>query len=80
MGSAIIARFGRACLSTEPGHEDFLRNAGAVKKTRTSTGCPAATSRQCVYQFRHDRKNRLEDEGGDVTEGNRVVKGAENRP
>jgi hypothetical protein len=49
---------------------------GAVKKTRTSTGRPAATSRQCVYQFRHDRKNRLEDEGGDVTEAKPLVKGA----
>jgi hypothetical protein len=28
---------------------------GAVKKTRTSTGCPTATSTLRVYQFRHDR-------------------------
>ena len=29
---------------------------GAVEKTRTSTGCPTATSTLRVYQFRHDRK------------------------
>ena len=29
--------------------------AGAVEKTRTSTGCPTATSTLRVYQFRHDR-------------------------
>jgi hypothetical protein len=28
---------------------------GAVEKTRTSTGCPTATSTLRVYQFRHDR-------------------------
>jgi hypothetical protein len=28
---------------------------GAVERTRTFTPCGAATSRQCVYQFRHDR-------------------------
>ena len=36
---------------------------GAVEKTRTSTGCPTATSTLRVYQFRHDRtsqKGRLE--------------------
>ena len=27
----------------------------AVEKTRTSTGCPTATSTLRVYQFRHDR-------------------------
>ena len=32
--------------------EDFT---GAVEKTRTSTGCPTATSTLRVYQFRHDR-------------------------
>jgi hypothetical protein len=31
---------------------------GAVERTRTSTVLPAATSRQCVYQFRHDRMGR----------------------
>jgi hypothetical protein len=29
---------------------------GAVERTRTSTGCPTATSTLRVYQFRHDRK------------------------
>src|SRR5690606_22123444 len=29
--------------------------SGAVKKTRTSTGCPTATSTLRVYQFRHHR-------------------------
>jgi hypothetical protein len=29
---------------------------GAVEKTRTSTGCPTATSTLRVYQFRHDRE------------------------
>tara|TARA_Y100000052_G_scaffold27605_1_gene37577 strand:- start:8450 stop:8863 length:414 start_codon:yes stop_codon:yes gene_type:complete len=37
----------------------FLRSKigmfGAVEKTRTSTGCPTATSTLRVYQFRHDR-------------------------
>jgi inner membrane protein involved in colicin E2 resistance len=35
-----------------------MRNSGfgAVEKTRTSTGCPTATSTLRVYQFRHDRK------------------------
>ena len=28
---------------------------GAVERTRTSTGCPTATSTLRVYQFRHDR-------------------------
>ncbi len=28
---------------------------GAAERTRTSTVLPAATSRQCVYQFRHGR-------------------------
>ena len=31
---------------------------GAVEKTRTSTGCPTATSTLRVYQFRHDRTSR----------------------
>jgi hypothetical protein len=31
------------------------RVLGAVEKTRTSTGCPTATSTLRVYQFRHDR-------------------------
>ena len=31
------------------------RPDGAVKRTRTSTGCPTATSTLRVYQFRHDR-------------------------
>jgi hypothetical protein len=31
---------------------------GAVEKTRTSTGCPTATSTLRVYQFRHDRTRR----------------------
>src|SRR3982074_1111698 len=30
--------------------------AGAVERTRTSTGCPASTSSYCVYQSRHDRR------------------------
>ena len=30
-------------------------SVGAVEKTRTSTGCPTATSTLRVYQFRHDR-------------------------
>jgi hypothetical protein len=33
----------------------FLMVNGAVEKTRTSTGCPTATSTLRVYQFRHDR-------------------------
>ena len=33
----------------------FGRELGAVEKTRTSTGCPTATSTLRVYQFRHDR-------------------------
>ncbi len=33
----------------------FRRELGAVEKTRTSTGCPTATSTLRVYQFRHDR-------------------------
>src|SRR3990167_11275590 len=32
---------------------------GAVKRTRTSTGCPTATSTLRVYQFRHDRTTGL---------------------
>src|SRR5262245_66505671 len=32
--------------------------SGAVEKTRTSTGCPTATSTLRVYQFRHDRTPR----------------------
>ena len=35
---------------------------GAVEKTRTSTGCPTATSTLRVYQFRHDRTQQR---GGD---------------
>ena len=35
-----------------PFHFKILR---AVEKTRTSTGCPTATSTLRVYQFRHDR-------------------------
>ena len=31
---------------------------GAVEKTRTSTGCPTATSTLRVYQFRHDRRKK----------------------
>ena len=35
----------------------FVRDEnGAVEKTRTSTGCPTATSTLRVYQFRHDRE------------------------
>ncbi len=30
-------------------------HSGAAERTRTSTVLPAATSRQCVYQFRHGR-------------------------
>ena len=33
-----------------------LQRFGAVEKTRTSTGCPTATSTLRVYQFRHDRR------------------------
>jgi hypothetical protein len=33
----------------------FSKAFGAVEKTRTSTGCPTATSTLRVYQFRHDR-------------------------
>ena len=36
----------------KPGQSRVL---GAVEKTRTSTGCPTATSTLRVYQFRHDR-------------------------
>jgi len=36
---------------------------GAVEKTRTSTGCPTATSTLRVYQFRHDRSGSLRREG-----------------
>ena len=32
-----------------------VSDIGAVEKTRTSTGCPTATSTLRVYQFRHDR-------------------------
>ena len=45
-----------ACFSTASrkiGSEQ--ESAGAVEKTRTSTGCPTATSTLRVYQFRHDR-------------------------
>ena len=34
----------------------FRKRDGAVEKTRTSTGCPTATSTLRVYQFRHDRR------------------------
>jgi hypothetical protein len=33
----------------------YEKQDGAVEKTRTSTGCPTATSTLRVYQFRHDR-------------------------
>ena len=33
----------------------YRKANGAVEKTRTSTGCPTATSTLRVYQFRHDR-------------------------
>ncbi len=34
------------------------RGNGAAEKTRTSTGCPTATSTLRVYQFRHGRTGR----------------------
>ena len=37
------------------GSTDLQISCGAVEKTRTSTGCPTATSTLRVYQFRHDR-------------------------
>jgi hypothetical protein len=37
---------------------DEKKIVGAVEKTRTSTGCPTATSTLRVYQFRHDRTSR----------------------
>ena len=37
---------------------------GAVEKTRTSTGCPTATSTLRVYQFRHDRTPDSTEAGG----------------
>lgn len=36
-------------------NQRFSQVLGAVEKTRTSTGCPTATSTLRVYQFRHDR-------------------------
>ena len=42
--------------------------AGAVEKTRTSTGYPTATSTLRVYQFRHDRSPR----GAGVSRGARL--------
>src|ERR1700704_3645340 len=36
----------------------WTKIVGAVEKTRTSTGCPTATSTLRVYQFRHDRTSR----------------------
>src|SRR5437868_4368666 len=41
---------------------------GAVEKTRTSTGCPTATSTLRVYQFRHDRSHRRAGNSGEATE------------
>lgn len=47
----------------------FWNVTGAVEKTRTSTGCPTATSTLRVYQFRHDRTVT----GGPVRTGSRHV-------
>src|SRR5690606_41023367 len=45
-----------------------VRSDGAVEKTRTSTGCPTATSTLRVYQFRHDRSHRRAGNSGERTE------------
>ena len=45
----------RLCNEIKWMKENLRREIGAVERTRTSTGCPTATSTLRVYQFRHDR-------------------------
>ncbi len=52
-GCASVALNRALIFSEDP--NTIVRADGAVEKTRTSTGCPTATSTLRVYQFRHDR-------------------------
>ena len=47
------------------GEEFGMVGFGAAERTRTSTGCPTATSTLRVYQFRHGRTPRLGPYTGD---------------
>ena len=50
---------GKKLKQTGSDPEERKKQYGAVKRTRTSTGCPTATSTLRVYQFRHDRTTGL---------------------
>jgi hypothetical protein len=51
----------RSCAPCHSDQTARIVSNGAVEKTRTSTGCPTATSTLRVYQFRHDRLKRRPD-------------------
>jgi hypothetical protein len=57
---------------SDPAKPVRAKQDGAVEKTRTSTGCPTATSTLRVYQFRHDRSHRRRADSG----GRRAWEGA----
>src|SRR5690606_18710714 len=56
------------CFQPEVSRMSPCQIDGAVEKTRTSTGCPTATSTLRVYQFRHDRSHRRAGNSGEATE------------
>src|SRR5690606_1679332 len=54
--------------------DDYRLEDGAVEKTRTSTGCPTATSTLRVYQFRHDRTSQEAGPAGPAHVANRSMR------